>query len=222
MGTYLLINLAIIAGPFGLSFLPWFRFYRRWPAVLAALAAVGALFIGWDVLVTWRGDWAFNPQYISGLKLLGLPVEEWLFFVTVPYSCLFLYEQMATYLRDATVEINARLYFWLALACFTGALLNTDRGYTCLVLALTGLIFLSARIYHERVFASRLFWWWMAICMLLFYGFNYILTALPVISYAPAAVLGVRVGTIPLEDFFYNFTMLTLYLAVYRRFRRPG
>jgi lycopene cyclase domain-containing protein len=155
-------------------------------------------------------------MYTTGRKLFGLPVEEVLFFVTVPYSCLFLYEQMVTYLRDTRVEINPRLFIWLALGCFTAALMAYDKGYTCLVLLAAGLLFLSARVWHERFLSSRLFWWWMAICMALFFVFNYVLTALPVVVYNPNAILGVRVGTIPLEDFFYNFVLLTLYAAVYR------
>jgi lycopene cyclase domain-containing protein len=219
MKTYLLINLAIITGPLALTFLPVFRFYRRWRPLLAATFLVGALFSVWDVLVTRQGHWAFNPLYVAGLKMFGLPLEEWLFFVTVPYSCLFLYEQMATYLREEEGKVDPRFYLWTALACLAGALFSFDRGYTFIVLLATGLLFLSARVYPERFFASRLFWWWMAACMLLFFVFNFVLTALPVVVYNPNAILGVRVGTIPLEDFFYNFVLLTLYLLVYRWFR---
>jgi lycopene cyclase domain-containing protein len=50
---------------------------------------------------------------------------------------------------------------------------------------------------------------------LLFILFNYILTSLPVVIYSPSAVPGVRFMTIPLEDFFYNFTMISVYPAFY-------
>jgi lycopene cyclase domain-containing protein len=222
MTTYLLIDLAIIGGPLLLTFLPWFRFYRRWRPLLIAILTVGLPFIIWDALVTALGHWAFNPRFVTGVKLFGLPVEECLFFVTVPYSCLFLYEQMITYLRDGSVKVNLRLFFWTALACFTGALLSFNKGYTFIVLLAAGLLLLSPLVYRERFFSSRLFWWWMLACVLLFCVFNFVLTALPVVVYNPNAILNIRVGTIPIEDFFYNFTLLTLYAAVYGSFRRRG
>ncbi|MCU0640811.1 MAG: lycopene cyclase domain-containing protein [Candidatus Margulisbacteria bacterium] len=220
MRTYLAINLAIIAGPLLLTFLPGFRFYRRWRPLLISILTVGLLFIIWDVLVTGLGHWAFNPRYVTGAKLLGLPIEEWLFFVTVPYSCLFLYEQMLTYLRDGEIAVNRRLFYWAALACLTGALLASDKGYTVLVLLATGAWCLSVPVYHQPLVSSRLYWAWIGIGMVLFFIFNAVLTALPVVTYGPNAILNLRVGTIPLEDFLYNFTLLTLYAAVYRRVRK--
>jgi lycopene cyclase domain-containing protein len=49
---------------------------------------------------------------------------------------------------------------------------------------------------------------------------NSALTALPVVEYDPKAIFGLRVVTIPIEDFFYNYAMLSLYLLFYRRHRK--
>jgi lycopene cyclase domain-containing protein len=50
--------------------------------------------------------------------------------------------------------------------------------------------------------------------------FNSVLTALPVVEYNSVAIWGVRFGTIPVEDFFYNYSMLSFYLLFYRMIRR--
>jgi hypothetical protein len=40
---------------------------------------------------------------------------------------------------------------------------------------------------------------------------NSVLTALPVVEYDSGAIWGLRVGTIPMEDFFYNYPMQSFY-----------
>ena len=38
----------------------------------------------WDRVAVERGHWSFNPEMVTGY-FLGLPVEEHLFFLVVPY-----------------------------------------------------------------------------------------------------------------------------------------
>jgi lycopene cyclase domain-containing protein len=51
---------------------------------------------------------------------------------------------------------------------------------------------------------------------------NGILTSLPVVTYGGMEFSGIRIVTIPLEDFLYNITLLGFELLVYHRlkFRR--
>jgi lycopene cyclase domain-containing protein len=49
---------------------------------------------------------------------------------------------------------------------------------------------------------------------------NGILTSLPVVSYNPEHIIGLRVGTIPVEDFFYFFGLLLLNVMVYENLKR--
>ena len=39
-----------------------------------------------------RGEWWFSARYTLGLRLAGLPLEEWLFFLVVPVCALLTYE----------------------------------------------------------------------------------------------------------------------------------
>lgn len=54
--------------------------------------APDSCFAGWDLIAVHRGEWWFSARYTLGLRLEGLPVEEWLFFVVVPVCALLTYE----------------------------------------------------------------------------------------------------------------------------------
>jgi hypothetical protein len=62
--------------------------------------------------------------------------------------------------------------------------------------------------------------------MIPFMIFNYLLTSIPIVTYAPNAIWGGdglwngRFFTIPIEDFFYNFSMLSFYLLLYLYFKK--
>src|SRR5210317_1835287 len=91
MYTYLLINLFSILIPFIASFDKRLDFYKQWKFLFPAIIITLAFFISWDVLYTYLGVWGFNPKYLTGINLINLPIEEWMFFVAIPYSCVFTY-----------------------------------------------------------------------------------------------------------------------------------
>ena len=49
---------------------------------------------------------------------------------------------------------------------------------------------------------------------------NGVLTALPVVWYEPAEQIGQRLGTIPVEDFFYNMLCMLMNIGIYERLQR--
>jgi len=68
------------------------RVYRRPARLAATVAPVAAVFGGWDLLAHAHGHWSFSDRYTLGVRLAGLPVEEWLFFLVVPVCVLLTYE----------------------------------------------------------------------------------------------------------------------------------
>lgn len=82
---------------FGLSVL---RQRRR---LALAVLPVAAIFVGWDVLATRAGHWAFDPSQTLPARVAGLPVEEWLFFLVIPLAGILTYEAVRVVLRDGLV-----------------------------------------------------------------------------------------------------------------------
>ena len=103
--TYLALNLFIIAVP--LWYTPDKRtaYYRRLPALGFSIAVVSTCYLVWDILVTAQGEWSFNSRYLTGVQIFNIPLEEVLFFITVPYSCLFIYEVVLYATKSSTFRL---------------------------------------------------------------------------------------------------------------------
>lgn len=215
MSTYLLINLAIIIFPLIASFEPWFlRHIKNLKAVLASILLVGIPFVAYDMFATAVGFWSFNPAHVGSLHLFNIPLEEALFFITAPFSCLFVYECIQLFFRDRHLRLpNASPFIAGFLLLFS--ILAMPRSYTATILCISAITILLVRLVRPSLLRSSNFYIFLLSSFLLFLIFNYILTSIPVVVYGPEFNTGIRVLTIPIEDFFFNFSMLTLNLLVY-------
>lgn len=216
---YTIIALAVLAGPLALSFDDKVHFYTHWPAAFLALTLTGILYIFWDSLVVRRGDWSFNPTFTGSFRLFHLPVGEILFFITVPYACLFLFEVVKAYLPQGELfAVEPVSLFAGALVFVVAAWVFRHLGYTFLTLTSVVIFLSTLGLTHPTLVGRTEFWIWFGFCFVAFAVVNGIYTALPTIHYNPKAIWGIKIGTIPLEDFFYNLSYLGLTLCFYLLF----
>ena len=75
------------------------RVYRQARRLLLTLGCTGAVFVAWDLVGARLGHWDYNPAAITGITLLGLPLEEYLFFVVVPLCGILAFEAVRVTLR---------------------------------------------------------------------------------------------------------------------------
>jgi lycopene cyclase domain-containing protein len=68
------------------------RVYRRPVRLAVTLVPVIAVFVLWDLIAASLGHWWWSPERVIGVRLLTLPVEEWLFLIVVPLCALLTYE----------------------------------------------------------------------------------------------------------------------------------
>lgn len=78
--------------PFIVSFWPPLKFWRNWRALLLSICAILVIFGSWDIFATFRGHWYFDPASVFSLRIINLPLEEVLFFVVIPFCCIFTWE----------------------------------------------------------------------------------------------------------------------------------
>jgi lycopene cyclase domain-containing protein len=231
MYTYLIFNIAVIIFPFILSFDRKVAFWRKWPYLMVSIILGDLIFVTWDSIVTDIGHWSFNEDHLTGIWVFGIPLEEFLFFVTVPYACLFTYEVLKHYIKEWRVPFNRYVYFAGAILLAGTGFLFMDQGYTFIVLIYTAGTVIVASLLAGPLLSSRRFFLYTLITIGLFTVFNMILTGIPVVEYSPRHIWGGdglfngRFFTIPLEDFFYNFSLLTTYLLFYlgaKRYLKRG
>lgn len=217
---YLIFNALVVLGPLALSFDRRVHFVSRWRNALMALTPPLVVYIIWDALVAGR-HWWFNEAYTLDVRLLGLPPGEWLFFVTVPFACLFVWECLGAYFANprypALAQIRRLLYIGLPVGLW---LFSIGLEYTGLVcIALAGVGFLDEGLGTD-LFSQRKTWVFLAIVTGLTAVCNGYLTARPVVLYGEAYQLGLRIITVPVEDYGYGISLLLYCVLGYEWLRR--
>lgn len=213
--TYLLINISILLIPFALSFEKKINFISNiFPIIVSILLSAG-LFISWDIDAARRGDWSFNSDYTNSYRIYGLPVEEILFFITVPYSVLFMFESINYYIKNKDYSKYKPVLLIFSVVLLTSGVLCIGINYTSAVLLISGLIFLLIYFLDSKIFLNRSALATICISFIPFMIVNYILTSLPVVIYNPDAITGIRITTIPAEDFLYSLSLISMNLFIY-------
>lgn len=218
--AYLLFDLAVLAGPLALSLVPGPTLWvHRWSKAFVALLA-GAPWIVWDIWAAGR-HWDFADAYVLGPRLLGLPLEEWLFFAVVPFSCLFSWEMIA---RGPTAT-PAR---WLRpLEGVVAALLIGGAAWGVALPPYTRLVLVSlaAPLVADATLATGVFLHargllYVGLVSILTVVFNNVLTGLPIVVYEPSAQLGFRVFTMPIEDLGFGLGLVGVVTVVFEALRQ--
>jgi lycopene cyclase domain-containing protein len=223
--VYLALDLFTLAGPLTRSFEPRICFNQRWHALIPAIGVTAALFIAWDVAFTRYGIWGFNREYLTGLFILGLPLEEWLFFLVVPYACTFIYECLNYFWPHTMLEKWIRAVATaVGVVCLIIAVSNWNRLYTVLSFGLCAACCVWSFAFTKPLVArfARAY----AAALIPFVLINGILTgsvlAAPIVWYASNHNTGIRLGTIPVEDAFYLMPLLWLVIVQYERLKARG
>ncbi|PZX92864.1 lycopene cyclase domain-containing protein [Flavobacterium aquariorum] len=218
MSLYLFLNIASFLIPFLYSFEKRMRYCKRWKVIFPSLIITALFFIIWDIIFTQMGVWSFNPRYHSGIEFFGLPIEEWLFFICIPYASIFIHFSFQYFLPNLALSdtVVKKIYWFLMILIVPVAVFNYDRWYTFVNLSLF-VIVLTIAVFKFSTILKTYFITFLII-LIPFLLVNGILTGSfieePVVFYNDNENLGIRLGTIPVEDVGYAFTMLLMSLVL--------
>lgn len=222
--TYLAINFFTIIICFIFSFHPKIKFNRHFKAFIMASVLVASVFIAWDVWFTANGVWWFNDRYLIGIRLFGLPLEELLFFICIPFSCVFTYHCLDKFFKlDWNVSIEKIFVIVSAVVCFIIAYLFKDRIYTLVTFTTTGASLLILYFVLKARWIGKASFVYL-ILMPGFFAVNGILTGTglesPIVNYNPDDFIGFRMLTIPVEDTVYGYEMILWNLFFFYKFKK--
>jgi lycopene cyclase domain-containing protein len=218
MSLYLILLFSSVAVPFFLSFDKRLQFYRKWSFVLPAIFIVAAVYIIFDIYLTKQGVWAFNPRYLSGINLINLPLEEWLFFIVIAYASLFLHYTVVEYFPKA--KLNRKTTKWLTIILLVFSVLmvlvNISKAYTSYIFIKMVVALCLSILWKSKSISA--FYITFLVILIPFTVVNGILTGSfiedQVVWYNNNENLGIRFFTIPAEDFAYAFSMLLFNLLL--------
>ncbi len=220
--TYLLVNFFAVIVPFVFSFHPKIQFNKNFKSFFKANLIVSLLFLIWDSVFTAMGVWRFNDDYTIGINIFNLPLEELLFFVCIPFACVFTFHCSQLFFRlkwnlksenvfvllSALFLLITGIYFW-------------QKVYTSSTFISTAILLLVLKYYFKVEWLSEFFTVYLFL-LIPFFIVNGVLTGTgleqPVVIYNDNENLGIRLNTIPVEDVIFGLELLLLNIFFYKRF----
>ncbi|GAB3226913.1 lycopene cyclase domain-containing protein [Algoriphagus aestuariicola] len=217
------VLLFAVSYPLAQSFEHRIRYSSQWYALMPALLISAAVFLVWDYWFTQAGVWEFNPLYVLGVFLYGLPLEEILFFFAVPFACVFIYEVLNYYFPKDFLLPFAKPFVYVMIPSLLGfGLLHLDKLYTSVnFLFGAAVLLLHFLVFGDRYLGRFLFAY--LVHLIPFIICNGILTGgltpEPVVIYNNAENLDIRIWTVPIEDTVYSMSLLLLNISIYEKIR---
>lgn len=221
---YLGINFFTILFPLLLSFDKKIAFYKNWKYIFPSIFIVGILFIIWDIFFTVNSIWGFNENYLSGIEIFHLPLEEWLFFLTIPYACIFIFECLYGYqIKNPLKKYTDQIYLIFILGFFLLGIMSFGKVYFSSTCFLTSL-FLTYQ-FQQNTFENRSY----IILTYIISWFPFMLvngmltglfTSEPVVMYNPTEFSGIRILSVPLDDSIYSLLLISMNLEIFKRLKK--
>lgn len=244
MSRYFLILLACVFVTLPLEIVFKAKVYARLNMALKAIWLPSLAYLVWDVIATHYEHWQFSKAHSSNLRIIGLPVEEILFFLIIPICALLTYESVSNLsfkFQSLNQRKNAKLWEWITfvslyslfgISLYVFRLNNADFNvptrnfpyYACIsVAAILCLVFFYRKDKTAiSIIKSRSYFLTIVICLSFMVVVNGALTVLndPVVSYT--SNLGPRLFIdIPIEDFFYGTALMTWIIIRFHKYTRP-
>lgn len=214
--TYLFLLLIFLVIPIILSFQKKIRFIFRLRYLLPATIFSAAIFLMWEWRFTEFGIWSYNPDFITGIDLLKVPLEVWLSVFILPFSSVYIYEWLK--IRFENFE-KPNLFLVVSLVLFVVfavlAYFYRRELFSFFTFFLTA-IYLGYTIFRNRFkkYYTK-FYLAFAVSLVPFMVVSLVMYSLPVISYDASHTMHVALLGIPVERLVYLYLMLLINFTIY-------
>jgi lycopene cyclase domain-containing protein len=179
-------------------------------------------FLIWDFVVTNR-HWFFTEKYTLGIRIFSLPIEEIMFFFTVPFACLFTWQMVKKFSKSSkfteTNKSKNLIVTLVLILILAGSFISMiyKKEYTAI-----SLLFISASIlidnkFGANIFTTKTFWIYFGFVSFFTLIFNGFLTWRPIVTYDDIYQLRFRIFTIPIEDFLFGYALMIFTTTIFEK-----
>ncbi|MBS1646054.1 MAG: lycopene cyclase domain-containing protein [Bacteroidetes bacterium] len=218
--TFLWVDMLYVAFLLVLFFAPKISFFKQIKFTFAPSILTTSFFITWNLLFTQYHVWDFNTQYILGIQLFKVPLEEILLLFCMPYISLWAYFIIKKHLRFERVQ-NAIFYFsWVLIAgLFILGFIYYNKLYTLVVCFSLGLCLMVVTFRKQEILLH--YFLSCAILLLLFFIPNAFLSGSflnkTLLIYNKMQHLDVHILSLPVETFLYQMLLALCCIAIYEK-----
>lgn len=217
---YFFLLLFTISYPLAQTFERRIQLYKKSKSIGLSIFLILIVFLPWDMYFTENEIWGFNTNYTSGIQLYNLPIEEVLFFVIVPFACLFIYEVLNYFVKtQIPLKLTQSTLVLLAITLISFAIIFNERLYTFVCFLICASAILTIIVVNPK-WLNRFLLAYL-VSLIPFLLINGILTGSliesPIVHYNSDEIIGYRILTIPIEDFIYNLLMFLIMISVYEK-----
>lgn len=214
--TYLALLLVYLVIPILLGRQQKVRYVFLLRYLFPATIFAGTIFAMWNKRFVELDIWNFNPDYLTGILLLNVPIEEWLSFLILPLSSAYIYEWLKIKLdkfEQANVFVGISLVVFLLSAILAYSYRqNMFTFFTFFLIA----IYLGYIVFRNR-FKKHLtkFYITFFITLIPFIVVSAISNSIPLIIYNSDHIIGIAPLGIPIEKMGYLFLLLLINTTIY-------
>lgn len=195
-------------------------FFTEMKYMLPAIIFSGGIFVLFNIRLLKNGIISYNSAFLSGISLMELPIEEWLFLLVFSLLSFAIYLQV----KIRSENLNKPVLF-LAISMVLLVFFGLIAWYSRLK-PITFFIFFLLTIYlGYTIFRNRFkqhlpqFYIALVISFVPFFLFKGILYSLPVVLNSGEYNLGINVYGVPVEEFGYFFLLMLINVTIFEYLR---
>ena len=211
--------LAAFAVPFAASFHPKTPLYKQWKNVGVAMLITAIFFIAWRGVMAEMGVWNFNTRYLVGSFIGTLPVEELLYFIAIPYACIFTYFALNQFIeKDPLFPHQEVISSVMIVVLLIAGLYHKHRLYAGPLFLLLGgfLAFQMLKLRPRYMGKFYLAFLVLLIPLTILHGaFSGWFTDEPIVRFGEVHTIGAKLGSIPLEDILLSMFLMLMPIAIW-------
>lgn len=212
-----IVSLAVVLILFLVLSIGWVRVpWKKMKYIFPSILITETLFIMFGARLAELKIIIFNDDHLINSSFMGLPAEEWLYYLIIPLFIFWVYElakAKTSHLRPQNYYVVLSLVLLLAFIAI--AYFSRRQVYTSLVF-----LFLSAYfgyIIFRNLFKAHYpaFYISFLISFIPYFLLDLLFTGLPVVEYNTAYMLNLKLFSVPVENIGGFFLLCLMNITIY-------